>query len=75
LKIQDASPFLVAGMAGIALLCAGARGASVSTTIAIDGTSTSSGIDLSATGTVTFTGGLTASGTFNSTFSLTYPLY
>jgi uncharacterized protein (TIGR03437 family) len=63
---------LLAGMAGIALLGAGAHGASVSTTITINGTA-ASGINLSATGTVTFTGGLTASGTFNSTLSLTNP--
>jgi uncharacterized protein (TIGR03437 family) len=55
-----------AGLAGMAMWCVGAHAATVSTTITINGTATST----SASGTVTFSGGLTGTGAFSSTFTL-----
>jgi fibronectin-binding autotransporter adhesin len=59
------------GITAMALLCLAAQGATVNTTIAITGTGKSASGSITATGTVSFTGGLTGSGTFSSNFSLT----
>ena len=61
---------LFTGITAIALLCLGAQGAAVNTTITITGTGKSASGSITATGTVAFTGGLTGSGTFSSSFSL-----
>lgn len=57
--------------AAFSLLSAGAHAATVDTTITVNGTGTLSGSSVSATGTLAFSGGLTATGTFASNFALT----
>ena len=61
------------GLFAIALLCVVAHAATVNTTLTINGTGTSTSSTIGATGTASFSGGLTGSGTFISSFSLTDP--
>src|SRR5664279_5176220 len=61
------------GLFAIALLCVVAHAATVNTTLTITGTGISTSSTIGATGTTSFSGGLTGSGTFISSFSLTDP--